>query len=427
MKDARAGKWLEGLKKYRLAALAALLGIVLMLLPGGNAEAEPTAGSPDAEAFDRAAVQEEMENILRAIDGVGELRLMLTVDSGTKRELARLVKRYDINTIVIGNGTASRETEEVVSSFIVEAAPELRYTIVNEAGASVYSASQLASEEYPDLDVTTRGAMSLGRRLQDPLAELVKIPPQSIGVGQYQHDLNQAELGRALAGVVERVVNRVGVDLNTASASLLGYVSGVNTAVARNIVAYREEHGRFSDRRELKKVPKLGAKAYQNCAGFLRVAGGANPLDATSVHPESYPVARELLKRAKVKPEALARGGVPDIASRLGDLPALAAELGVGLPTLRDTVKELMKLQGFSFRYEFSGDAQRTAYDEEYAQVYEECHNLLVTGGYRVYTSLNEQKQEVLQQMQCLFSHIVCHRLIFEIIRCVGTLTGRKR
>ena len=230
-----------------------------------------------------------------------------------------------------------------MADYIARSKAPVRYTIVNEAGASVYSASQLASEEYPDLDVTTRGAMSLGRRLQDPLAELVKIPPQSIGVGQYQHDLNQAELGRALAGVVERVVNRVGVDLNTASASLLGYVSGVNTAVARNIVAYREEHGRFSDRRELKKVPKLGAKAYQNCAGFLRVAGGANPLDATSVHPESYPVTRELLKRAKVKPEALARGGVPDIASRLGDVDALAAELGVGAPTLRDIVSELEK------------------------------------------------------------------------------------
>ncbi len=261
----------------------------------------------------------------------------------TQDKLAGFVKRHRANTIVIGNGTGSSETEEVVADLIAKSDAPLRYTIVNEAGASVYSASQLASEEYPDLDVTTRGAMSLGRRLQDPLAELVKIPPQSIGVGQYQHDLNQAELGRALAGVVERVVNRVGVDLNTASASLLGYVSGVSAAVAKNIVAYREEHGRISDRRELKKVPKLGAKAYQNCAGFLRVTGGANPLDATSVHPESYPVARELLKRAKVRPEALARGGVPDIAGRLGDLPALAAELGVGLPTLRDIVAELEK------------------------------------------------------------------------------------
>lgn len=257
--------------------------------------------------------------------------------------LERLIGKHRVNVVAIGNGTGSRETEDAVADLLARLDEPVQYTIVNEAGASVYSASQLASEEYPDLDVTTRGAMSLGRRLQDPLAELVKIPPQAIGVGQYQHDLDQAALGRALAGVVERVVNRVGVDLNTASASLLGYVSGVSASVARNIVAYREEHGAFSDRRELKKVPKLGAKAYQNCAGFLRVAGGANPLDATSVHPESYPVARELLKRAKVKPEALARGGVPDIASRLGDLAALAAELGAGLPTLRDIVAELEK------------------------------------------------------------------------------------
>ncbi|MFR1640124.1 MAG: helix-hairpin-helix domain-containing protein [Eggerthellaceae bacterium] len=185
--------------------------------------------------------------------------------------------------------------------------------------------------------------MSLGRRLQDPLAELVKIPPQSIGVGQYQHDLNQAALERALTGVVENVVNRVGVDLNTASASLLGYVAGVSATVAKNIVAYREENGAFTDRGQLKKVPKLGAKAFQNCAGFLRISDGKNPLDATSVHPESYAAAKELLKRAKVKPEALANGGVPDIASRLGDVDALAAELGVGAPTLRDIVAELEK------------------------------------------------------------------------------------
>ena len=209
--------------------------------------------------------------------------------AGTKRELARLVNKDHVNTIVIGNGTASRETEEVVSEFISEQAPELCYTIVNEAGASVYSASELASREYPDLDVTVRGAMSLGRRLQDPLAELVKIPPQSIGVGQYQHDLDQAELSRSLGNVVEDVVNRVGVDVNTASASLLGYVSGITSAVAENIVAYREKNGAFTDRRQLKKVPKLGPKAFLNSAGFLRITGGDNPLDATSVHPESYP------------------------------------------------------------------------------------------------------------------------------------------
>lgn len=262
---------------------------------------------------------------------------------GTKKTLDSLVKRHRINTIVIGNGTASRETEEVVSEFIAQSPAELRYTIVNEAGASVYSASKLASEEYPDLDVTTRGAMSLGRRLQDPLAELVKIPPQSIGVGQYQHDLNQAELGRALGDVVERVVNRVGVDLNTASASLLGYVSGISPAVAKNIVAYREENGAFTDRKQLKNVPKLGPKAFLNCAGFLRISDGANPLDATSVHPESYAIATELLKRAGVKPSALSAGGVPDIAKRIGNVATLADELGCGVPTLRDIVAELEK------------------------------------------------------------------------------------
>ncbi|WP_462134275.1 Tex family protein [Slackia piriformis] len=262
---------------------------------------------------------------------------------GTKRTLDSLVKRHRINTIAIGNGTASRETEEVVSEFIAQSSDELRYTIVNEAGASVYSASKLASEEYPDLDVTTRGAMSLGRRLQDPLAELVKIPPQSIGVGQYQHDLNQTELGRALGDVVERVVNRIGVDLNTASASLLGYVSGISPAVAKNIVAYREENGAFTDRKQLKNVPKLGPKAFLNCAGFLRISDGANPLDATSVHPESYAIATELLKRAGVKPSALAAGGVPDIAKRIGNVATLADELGCGVPTLRDIVAELEK------------------------------------------------------------------------------------
>lgn len=262
---------------------------------------------------------------------------------GTKRALDSLVKRHRINTIVIGNGTASRETEEVVSEFIAQSSAELRYTIVNEAGASVYSASKLASEEYPDLDVTTRGAMSLGRRLQDPLAELVKIPPQSIGVGQYQHDLNQTELGRALGDVVERVVNRVGVDLNTASASLLGYVSGISPAVAKNIVVYREENGAFTDRKQLKNVPKLGPKAFLNCAGFLRISDGANPLDATSVHPESYAIATELLKRASVKPSALSAGGVPDIAKRIGNVATLADELGCGVPTLRDIVAELEK------------------------------------------------------------------------------------
>ena len=263
--------------------------------------------------------------------------------AGTKRELARLVKKDGVNTIVIGNGTASRETEEVVSEFIAEQAPGLRYTIVNEAGASVYSASELASQEYPDLDVTVRGAMSLGRRLQDPLAELVKIPPQSIGVGQYQHDLDQAELSRTLGHVVEDVVNRVGVDVNTASASLLGYVSGITPSVAKNIVAYREENGAFTDRRQLKKVPKLGPKAYLNAAGFLRINGGKNPLDATSVHPESYEVATSVLERAGVQASELSRGGVPDIERRLGSISALASDLDCGTLTLIDIVNELKK------------------------------------------------------------------------------------
>ena len=263
--------------------------------------------------------------------------------TGTRRELERLTKKYAINTIVIGNGTASRETEEVVAQFIAEQEPDLRYTIVNEAGASVYSASELASQEYPDLDVTTRGAMSLGRRLQDPLAELVKIPPQSIGVGQYQHDLDQGELAYALGNVVEDVVNRVGVDVNTASASLLGYVAGITPAVARNIVAYREGNGAFTDRRQLKKVPQLGPKAFLNAAGFLRVSGGTNPLDATSVHPESYDVATAVLERAGVGAEELEHGGVPDIERRVGSVGELADRLGCGLLTLIDIVNELKK------------------------------------------------------------------------------------
>lgn len=263
--------------------------------------------------------------------------------AGTKRELARLVKKDQVNTIVIGNGTASRETEEVVSEFIAEEAPSLRYTIVNEAGASVYSASELATQEYPDLDVTVRGALSLGHRLQDPLAELVKIPPQSIGVGQYQHDLDQTELARSLGNVVEDVVNRVGVDVNTASASLLGYVSGITPAVAKNIVAYREKNGPFTDRKQFKKVPKLGPKAFLNAAGFLRISGGNDPLDATSVHPESYEVAHEVLKRAGVKTSELAHGGVPDIERRIGSIGEVAGEVGCGVLTLIDIVDELKK------------------------------------------------------------------------------------
>jgi uncharacterized protein len=263
--------------------------------------------------------------------------------AGAVRVLTQYADKYDVNVIVIGNGTGSRETEEAVADFIEKSGKDIKYTIVNEAGASVYSASRLASEEYPDLDVTTRGAMSLGRRLQDPLAELVKIPPKSIGVGQYQHDLNQTALDTALTGVVENVVNRVGVDLNTASASLLGYVAGIGAAVAKNIVACREANGAFTDRRQLKKVPKLGDKAFGQCAGFLRIARGRNPLDSTAVHPESYAIATEILKRADVKPEAITNGGVADISERVGDPSALADELGAGLPTVRDIIAELQK------------------------------------------------------------------------------------
>ena len=296
---------------------------------------------------------------LAVVDPTGkalETRVIYPVAPQNKTEeacevLARLVTRYGVDIIAVGNGTASRESEQVIAGFIrdyqggVYGKPKkkLQYVIVNEAGASVYSASELASREHPDLDVTTRGAMSLGRRLQDPLAELVKIPPQSIGVGQYQHDLDQAELARALGNVVEDVVNRVGVDVNTASASLLGYVSGITSVVAQNIVAYREQNGPFTDRRQLKKVPKLGPKAYEQCAGFLRITGGANPLDATAVHPESYDVARAVLERAGVSTEELTRGGVPDIERRVGSAGSLAGELGCGVLTLIDILAELKK------------------------------------------------------------------------------------
>jgi len=262
---------------------------------------------------------------------------------GAEKALRGFVDQYGINVIVIGNGTASRETEEVVADFIQKTGLQVKYTIVNEAGASVYSASKLASEEYPTLDVSTRGAMSLGRRLQDPLAELVKIPPKSIGVGQYQHDLNQAALDGALSDVVENVVNRVGVDLNTASASLLGYVAGVGSSLARNIVAYREENGSFDDRKQLKNVPKLGDKAFKQCAGFLRISAGKNPLDSTAVHPESYDAAKELLRSAGFALAELKSGGVADIAERAGDVGALAKELGVGVPTLKDIISELAR------------------------------------------------------------------------------------
>ena len=274
--------------------------------------------------------------------------------AGTERVLKKIIDKYGIDIIVIGNGTASRETEEVVADFLKKNGYDnIKYTIVNEAGASVYSASKLASEEYPDLDVTTRGAMSLGRRLQDPLAELVKIDPKHIGVGQYQHDMNQKQLDAALTGVVENCVNRVGVDLNTASPALLSYIAGINAAVAKNIVAYREEHGRFESRKELLKVPKLGEKAFGQCAGFLRISGGKNPLDATSVHTESYAVAEMIMEKAGITAEDLAKGGVSDIEERIRkaypskkpaeSIRAMAADIGAGDMTVKDIVDELKK------------------------------------------------------------------------------------
>jgi len=251
--------------------------------------------------------------------------------AGAKKSLTALVKKYKANVFVIGNGTASRETESFVAELIGDLkeqgiAEDMHYTIVSEAGASIYSASKLATEEYPDLDVTTRGAMSIGRRLQDPLAELVKIDPKHIGVGQYQHDINQTLLTTALTNVVEDCVNRVGVDLNTASASLLSYISGINSGIAKNIVAYREEHGRFQSRKELLKVAKLGEKTYNQCAGFLRISDGKEPLDATSVHPESYKAAEQMLEKLGIDKSEITRGGYRDIDQKILSVYPVKAE-----------------------------------------------------------------------------------------------------
>lgn len=272
--------------------------------------------------------------------------------AGTERTLKKIIDKYKIDVIVIGNGTASRETEEVVANFLKKNSYQIQYTIVNEGGASVYSASKLASEEYPDLDVTTRGAMSLGRRLQDPLAELVKIDPKHIGVGQYQHDMNQKNLSEALGAVVEDCVNRVGVDLNTASPSLLSYVAGISSSVAKNIVAYREENGKFTDRKQLLKVAKLGPKAYEQCAGFLRISDGKEVLDSTSVHPESYEVSRILMKKIGIS-ESDIKGGVQVIDDKIKSAyPAktekesvrkMAEDIGIGEFTVKDIIAELRK------------------------------------------------------------------------------------
>ena len=260
-----------------------------------------------------------------------------------KAVLKKLIQKYHITLISVGNGTASRESEMVIVELLKELPVKVQYVIVNEAGASVYSASKLATEEFPNFDVGQRSAASIARRLQDPLAELVKIDPKSIGVGQYQHDMNQKKLSEALSGVVEDCVNRVGVDLNTASASLLEYISGISKTLAKNIVAYRAANGRFSDRKELLKVAKLGPKAYEQCAGFMRIAGGKNPLDTTSVHPESYEAAGKLLASMGYEKEDILSGALNGLSKKVKDYQRLSKELEIGEITLRDIVKELEK------------------------------------------------------------------------------------
>ncbi len=264
-----------------------------------------------------------------------------------KAELLKLCKKYHVNLISVGNGTASRESEQVISAFIKESGLPLQYAIVNEAGASVYSASKLATEEFPEFDVGQRSAASIARRLQDPLAELVKIDPKAIGVGQYQHDMNQTKLGETLGAVVEDCVNNVGVDANTASAALLQYISGINKTIAKNIVEYREQNGRFTTRRDFLKVPKLGPKAYEQCAGFLRIRGGKEPLDMTAVHPESYAGAKKLLAQLGYTDEDIAEGRTQGIRAKVGKdkkvLQQLEAVTGMGEFTLADVISELEK------------------------------------------------------------------------------------
>ncbi len=269
---------------------------------------------------------------------------------GAKKELTRLIVKDNINMIAIGNGTASRESEIFVSDTIKElkgkTGMEVYYTIVSEAGASVYSASKLASEEYPDLNVSLRGAISIARRLQDPLAEFVKIDPKAIGIGQYQHDVDQKQLSESLSGVVEDAVNEVGVDLNTATSSLLSYVSGINSGIAKNIVKYRDENGKFTERKQLLKVPKLGKSAFEQCAGFVRISDGKNPLEITAVHPESYEIAEKLLKSINHnKEDILDKEKLKDIKTKLSSLNVskTAKELEVGEMTLRDIISELSK------------------------------------------------------------------------------------
>ena len=265
--------------------------------------------------------------------------------NAAKEKVKQFIAKYGVNMISIGNGTASRETEQFTAEILKEIPQKVSYMVVNEAGASVYSASKVAAEEFPEYDVSIRGAISIARRLQDPLAELVKIEPKAIGVGQYQHDMPQARMSEALSGVVEDCVNSVGVDLNTASHSLLSYISGINATVAKNIVAYREENGKFTDRKELMKVPKLGKKAFEQCAGFLRVRDGKNPLDNTAVHPESYSAASSLLSECGFTLADVAGGGAAEInekAEKIG-INAISEKLGIGVPTLTDIIGELKK------------------------------------------------------------------------------------
>lgn len=288
---------------------------------------------------------------LAVVDGTGKV-LDTTVIYPTapqnkvdeaKEILKKLIKKYNINLISVGNGTASRESEMIIVDLLKEIPEQVQYIIVNEAGASVYSASKLATEEFPNFDVGQRSAVSIARRLQDPLAELVKIDPKSIGVGQYQHDMNQKKLSEALTGVVEDSVNKVGVDLNTASASLLEYISGISKAIAKNIVLYREENGKFTDRKQLLKVAKLGPKAFEQCAGFMRIQDGDNPLDKTSVHPESYEVAEKLLEKLGYTPEDLKKGTLGNISKSIQDTKTISKELEIGEMTLQDIIKELEK------------------------------------------------------------------------------------
>ena len=291
---------------------------------------------------------------IAVIDETGKLLATTTVYptepqndiAGAKKELKALIEKYKVDIIAIGNGTASRESESFVSDMIKELDRDVHYAIVSEAGASVYSASKLATEEYPDINVSLRGAISIARRLQDPLAELVKIDPKAIGVGQYQHDVNQSKLTESLTGVVEDAVNEVGVDINTATPSLLSYVAGINKTIANNIVKYRNENGKIKERKELLKVPKLGKVAFEQCAGFIRIPGGKNPLENTAVHPESYDVAEKLLKSIGYKKEDLLdKEKVKEIKEKLASLNVkqAATELAVGEMTLKDIIEELSK------------------------------------------------------------------------------------